>query len=85
MEVDNTNDLEFGARIYYRHILDRYSLIPPYLARRRATANFHRAESLRCQRFQAEQEKNMALNQGMGACENTSETDKNSCRLFSAS
>ena len=39
-------DLDFGAQIYYRNIVDRYPLLPPYLARRLAIANHNRAERL---------------------------------------
>ena len=59
VDHDSINDLEFGARIYYRNIVDRYPLIPAYLARRLAEANLHRAERLRCQRAHAEQGKQM--------------------------
>ncbi|MCJ1456069.1 hypothetical protein MMC28_006426 [Mycoblastus sanguinarius] len=39
--------MELGAQIYYRNILDRYPLLPVYLARRLAQANHERAERLR--------------------------------------
>ena len=41
-----TSDLDFGAQIYYRNIVDRYPMLPPYLARRLAIANRKRAERL---------------------------------------
>lgn len=53
-DLDRDTTLEFGARIYHRNILDRYPLIPAYLARRLAEANHHRAERLRCKRLQEE-------------------------------
>ncbi len=39
--------LEFDFQIYYRNIMDRYPVIPVYLARRLAHANHDRAERLR--------------------------------------
>ncbi len=39
--------LDFDAQIYYRNIIDRYPVIPIYLARRLAQANHDRAERLR--------------------------------------
>lgn len=71
MNLDNTSGLEFGAQIYYRNIIDRFPIIPAYLARRLAEANFHRAERLRCQRVQAEQGKKTSLTKAMGEYENT--------------
>jgi hypothetical protein len=47
MDMDGNDQIEFGARIYYRNILDRYPRIPQYLARRLAEANLRRAERLR--------------------------------------
>ena len=38
---------ELDTQIYYRNIVDRYRLLPPYLALRLARANRHRAERLR--------------------------------------
>ena len=38
--------VEFGARIFYRNIMDRYPEIPKYLAQRLARANFSRAVRL---------------------------------------
>ena len=48
------SDLEFAAQIYYRNIIDRYPLLPPYLARRLATVNHHRAERLQKSRLRTE-------------------------------
>ena len=45
------SDLDFGAQIYYRNIIDRYPLLPPYLARRLAIANQNRAERLQQSRL----------------------------------
>ncbi|EXJ84194.1 hypothetical protein A1O3_04861 [Capronia epimyces CBS 606.96] len=38
--------MPFGARIYYRNIIDRYPDVPKYLARRLAEANWNRANRL---------------------------------------
>jgi hypothetical protein len=46
-EPDSVEALAFGARIYYRNILDAYPAVPGYLARRLAEANWRRAERLR--------------------------------------
>ena len=48
------SDLDFGAQIYYRNIIDRYPILPPYLARRFAIANHHRAERLQKSRLRTE-------------------------------
>ena len=48
------SDLDFGAQIYYRNIIDRYPLLPPYLARRLAIANHNRAERLQKSRLRTE-------------------------------
>ena len=48
------SDLDFGAQIYYRNIIDRYPLLPPYLARRLAIANHNRAERLQQLRLRTE-------------------------------
>lgn len=48
------SDLDFGAQIYYRNIIDRYPLLPPYLARRLAIANHNRAERLQQSRLRTE-------------------------------
>ena len=45
--ADTTADLELRPMIYYRNILDKYPLLPTYLARRLAKANHARAERLR--------------------------------------
>lgn len=45
--------LELPSQIYYRNILDRYPLLPTYLARRLAEANSNRAERLFQQRVGA--------------------------------
>ena len=51
MRVEDASDLELDAQIYYRNIVDRYPLLPVYLARRLAVANHNRAERLRLQRL----------------------------------
>lgn len=71
VDSNGASHIDFGAQIYYRNIVDRYPLIPPYLARRLAEANFHRAERLQCQRDQAKQEKKTSYSQGMSKCQNT--------------
>jgi len=48
------DELELGARIYYRNILDRYPDIEPFLARRLAKANWKRANRLASTRVIAE-------------------------------
>ena len=45
------SDLDFGVQIYHRNIVDRYPLLPPYLARRLAIANHSRAERLQQSRL----------------------------------
>jgi hypothetical protein len=47
---DAAEQLEFGARIFYRNILDQYPNIPLYLARRLAEANQRRAARLELSR-----------------------------------
>ena len=49
-------DLDLGAQIYYRNIVDRYPLLPPYLARRLAIANHNRAERLHSSRLRNSRE-----------------------------
>ena len=44
---ESVEGLEFGAQIYYRNIMDRFPILPKYLARRLAQANCDRAERLR--------------------------------------
>lgn len=51
---EDVSDLELGAQIYYRNIVDRYPLLPVYLARRLAVANNGRAERLQRQRAKAQ-------------------------------
>lgn len=55
-EILSTNELpplkELGAQIYYRNIIDRYPLLPTYLAHRLAQANQERAERLQSRRSQ---------------------------------
>lgn len=43
---DTTSDLELRPMIYYRNILDKYPLLPTFLARRLAKANHARAGRL---------------------------------------
>ncbi len=43
---DEDNELESGAQIYRRNIIDRFPNIPRYLARRLAKANLNRAKRL---------------------------------------
>ncbi len=47
--VDELEGLNFSAQVYYRNIRDRYPLLPTYLARRLAQANYRRFERLRIQ------------------------------------
>ncbi len=54
MGNQDASDLELDAQIYYRNIVDRYPLLPVYLARRLAVANHNRAQRLRIQRLLAE-------------------------------
>lgn len=49
-ETTDTLGLELPSQIYYRNIVDRYPLLPTYLARRLAEANSNRAERLFQQR-----------------------------------
>ena len=51
--IENPLDLELPSQIYYRNIVDRYPLLPTYLARRLAEANRSRAERLSLQRDEA--------------------------------
>ena len=53
--VDVLEGLEFGAQIYCRNIRDRYPLLPIYLTRRLAQANFRRSERLRSQGLKVNQ------------------------------
>ena len=52
-EVDALLSLEPSSQIYFRNIVDRYPLIPTYLARRLAEANSSRAERLSRRRVEA--------------------------------
>lgn len=52
-KVEDMLDLELPSQIYYRNIVDRYPLLPIYLARRLAEANSSRAERLSSQRVEA--------------------------------
>ena len=53
--VDEFEGVEFGAQIYCRNIRDRYPLLPTYLTRRLAQANFKRSEGLRSKREELKQ------------------------------
>ncbi len=50
---DFVASMELGAQIYYRNIMDRYPMLPAYLACRLAQANHARAERLRAWRHDA--------------------------------
>jgi len=50
---DFVTSMELGAQIYYRNIMDRYPMLPAYLACRLAQANHARAERLRAWRHDA--------------------------------
>ena len=52
-KIDAVLDLELPSQIYYRNIVDRYPLLPTYLARRLAEANSSRAERLSRRRTEA--------------------------------
>ena len=52
-KADAVLDLELSSQIYHRNIVDRYPLLPTYLARRLAEANSSRAERLSRQRVEA--------------------------------
>ena len=52
-KVEEASDLKLPSQIYYRNIVDRYPLLPTYLARRLAEANSGRAERLSRQRVEA--------------------------------
>ena len=51
-KFDAVLDLELPSQIYHRNIVDRYPLLPIYLARRLAEANSSRAERLSRQRVE---------------------------------
>jgi hypothetical protein len=46
MDLDWQDELEFGAQIYYRKIIDKFAGIPHYLACRLAKANLNRGQRL---------------------------------------
>ena len=52
-KADAVLDLELSSQIYHRNIVDRYPLLPTYLARRLAEANSSRAERLSRRRVEA--------------------------------
>ena len=52
-KVEDVSDLKLPSQIYYRNIVDRYPLLPTYLARRLAEANSSRADRLSRQRVEA--------------------------------
>jgi len=52
-EPSDEDELELGARIYYRNIIDRYPRIERFLARRLAEGNWERAKRLACIQDQA--------------------------------
>lgn len=52
-EPSDEDELELGARIYYRNIIDRYPRIEHFLARRLAEGNWERAKRLACVQDQA--------------------------------
>ena len=54
--LEPVEGLEFGAQIYYRNILDRFPVLPKYLARRLAQANCDRAERLRLEKERLQKE-----------------------------
>lgn len=51
---EEENDLDVGARIYYRNILDHYPRIDPSLARRCANGNWERQKRLVARQSEAE-------------------------------
>lgn len=51
---DFVDSMELGAQIYYRNIMDRFPLLPAYLAHRLAQANHERAERVRLRRHGAQ-------------------------------
>jgi hypothetical protein len=54
MNLDWQDKLEFGAHIYYRNIIDKFPVIPQYLACRLAKANMNRAQRLQYLKILAE-------------------------------
>ncbi|KAL6713499.1 hypothetical protein ACLMJK_008964 [Lecanora helva] len=71
-ETEQTKDMpipkDLGAQIYYRNIMDRYPLLPAYLAHRLALANQVRAERLRVQRIENQDSNRNVLEDLLGAC-----------------
>ena len=59
--VDEFEGLELAAQIYCRNIRDRYPLLPTYLARRLAQANYQRSERFRSERLKPEQSVKQAV------------------------
>ena len=55
LPLEHFESLALGAQIYYRNIMDRYPIIPIYLARRLAQANRDRAERLRNEKGEPKQ------------------------------
>ena len=53
--VDGFEGLELAAQFYYRNIRDRYPLLPTYLARRLAQANYQRSKRYRSWNLKPEQ------------------------------
>ena len=54
--LEPVEGLDFGAQIYYRNIMDRFPVIPRYLASRLSQANCDRAERLRREKERAQKE-----------------------------
>ena len=54
--LEPVEGLEFGAQIYYRNIMDRFPVLPKYLARHLAQANCDRAKRLRCEKERLQKE-----------------------------
>ncbi|KAL9064147.1 MAG: hypothetical protein Q9161_009057 [Pseudevernia consocians] len=54
--LEPVEGLDFGAQIYYRNIMDRFPVIPRYLASRLSQANCDRAERLRREKESAQTE-----------------------------
>lgn len=61
--VGELEGLELSAQIYYRNIRDRYPLLPTFLARRLAQANYERYERLRSKRLKLQQPVRQVLDQ----------------------
>ena len=54
--LEPVEGLEFGAQIYYRSIMDRFPVLPKYLARRLAQANCDRAARLQHEKEREQKE-----------------------------